>query len=143
MARPNRTVPTAPSPPSACWQRSTSRWTAPGEVEAKWDGQRAIAVVRDRECDLFSRNGNDVTNHLPALSETLLGTKRHQGRRNRRARREGAAIVRGQRMVGLSPRARKGWRVLPTPWRSVTLGPRHASEAQLEFGRSDCRPSSP
>ncbi len=31
----------------------------------KWDGQRAIAVVRGRECRLFSRNGNEAKTTFP------------------------------------------------------------------------------
>ena len=41
--------------------------------EWKWDGQRAIAVIRGGECRLFSRNGNDVTNSFPELAEALSG----------------------------------------------------------------------
>lgn len=44
--------------------------------EIKWDGQRAIAVARDGECRLYSRNGNDITNSLPELPEALLGALR-------------------------------------------------------------------
>ena len=41
--------------------------------EWKWDGQRAIAVVRGGQCHLYSRNGNDVTNSFPELAEALSG----------------------------------------------------------------------
>ncbi|WP_082170422.1 ATP-dependent DNA ligase [Rhodococcus ruber] len=44
--------------------------------EWKWDGQRAIAVVRSGECRLFSRNGNEATNSFPELAEVLSGALR-------------------------------------------------------------------
>ncbi|TQC41940.1 ATP-dependent DNA ligase [Rhodococcus sp. WS4] len=48
--------------------------TGPGwALEWKWDGQRAIALVRGGQGRLYSRNGNEATHSFPELAEALPG----------------------------------------------------------------------
>ncbi len=46
--------------------------TGPGwAFEPKWDGFRAIAVVRNGSAELHSRNGNDLTGRFPTVAAAL------------------------------------------------------------------------
>lgn len=42
----------------------TSKWA----LEVKWDGLRALAVTRDKELTLLSRNGTDITATYPEIA---------------------------------------------------------------------------
>jgi bifunctional non-homologous end joining protein LigD len=43
--------------------------------ETKWDGFRAIAVVRPGHASLYSRNGNDISRRYPAICDALAAIK--------------------------------------------------------------------
>jgi bifunctional non-homologous end joining protein LigD len=42
------------------------------EFEPKWDGYRAVAYVRGGEAELFSRNGNDLTQRFAPVAKELV-----------------------------------------------------------------------
>ena len=89
------------SPRSPTSSRAAASWL----YEVKFDGYRALAYVRGGECELRSRNGNDLTARFAAVATAIADAvdarRRRPRRRGLRARR-----ARPAELLGDADRAR-------------------------------------